>query len=76
MKPKDIEIGRKYLNSMHPGVVYLGVGRKILDHTGLPNGKISKFLVVIESGGEFNNFIVIHDKAGQVMWDAFRPFEA
>lgn len=27
MEAQDIEIGKKYVNSRHPGVTYLGIGR-------------------------------------------------
>ena len=41
MKLNDIDIGRLYTNSMHPGAVYLGCGRA-------DRGKNKKYLVVIQ----------------------------
>lgn len=77
MKPKDIEVGRKYVNSQHPGVIYLGIGKRLVDSvSGIETKRISKFLMIKAGGGDFNNFIVHHSKTNKCLWDAFRPLEA
>jgi hypothetical protein len=81
MRSKNIKVGQRYRNKLHPDIVYLGVGlMRARYEQGSKSPLCRKHLVIVESRDDYGLGFVVHpDKnrfASSEFWRGFSPINS